>query len=238
MFDPAVLLELQQLDTAIDQLAYRRSHGDPVTRVATIEASLAEHAKSEQVIKAERDELSARLDALEHEAVAAQTKAEKISAALYDGSVSAIKDLEALQHELEMLKQRQRGFEDEELELMEAAEPVDAQLADSAHLGAELSADLESARLALTVFEAEIDSETDKLSIQRDPLISRIPPEVIAEYEAIRARLGQGAARLAAGGKCEGCHLALPSAEYSEIKRQPGDAVIHCPECGRILVRP
>ena len=45
------------------------------------------------------------------------------------GAVTASKDLQAMDHEVGQLAERQRGLEDEELVLMEEQEPLDTELA-------------------------------------------------------------------------------------------------------------
>ena len=64
-----------------------------------------------------------------------------------------------------------------------------------------------------------------------------VPPELLARYEALRAKLGGTGAARVVGGSCGGCHLVLPSMEVDRIKKAPPDAVITCDQCGRILVR-
>jgi predicted nucleic acid-binding Zn-ribbon protein len=53
----------------------------------------------------------------------------------------------------------------------------------------------------------------------------------------LRGRLGGiGAARLV-GSRCDGCQLTLAAAEVERVKRADPGTVVHCEECGRILVR-
>ena len=69
------------------------------------------------------------------------------------------------------------------------------------------------------------------------PLGTAATELAIAAYELTRTQMGGiGAARLL-GNRCEGCHLEIPSAELEAVRRAPEDAVVTCPECGRILVR-
>ena len=83
-----------------------------------------------------------------------------------------------------------------------------------------------------------LGAELDAATSQRDELAAGIDADLLARYERIRSAAGgQGVARLAAGGRCEGCHLTLPRAEYDTLKHAPADEVHLCPECGRILVR-
>jgi predicted nucleic acid-binding Zn-ribbon protein len=43
-------------------------------------------------------------------------------------------------------------------------------------------------------------------------------------------------ARLA-HNRCEGCHLTLASVELDRIRHLDPEELVHCQECGRILVR-
>jgi predicted nucleic acid-binding Zn-ribbon protein len=47
---------------------------------------------------------------------------------------------------------------------------------------------------------------------------------------------GIGAARLQ-GATCLGCNLGLPAVVVDRIRKLDPDEVVHCEECGRILVR-
>ncbi|NLA35420.1 MAG: hypothetical protein GX868_07000, partial [Actinobacteria bacterium] len=186
----------------------------------------------------ERAVVQAELDRLEAEAAATNDKIAKHTDTLYGGTVVAHKDLESLQAEIAMLKERVSEFEDHELEQMELLEPIDAALAERSARRDAAAAALESAEHAVTVMLAETDVEHDAVVQERAALAATVDPALLARYDDLRTRLGgQGAARLASGGRCEGCHLTLPSAEYSELKRAPADEIITCPECGRILVR-
>jgi predicted nucleic acid-binding Zn-ribbon protein len=63
-----------------------------------------------------------------------------------------------------------------------------------------------------------------------------VPAPLLAEYERLRPQYGGVAVSKLAHGTCQGCFLTLAAAELDEIKRAPADAVIHCPDCGRLLV--
>jgi len=64
-----------------------------------------------------------------------------------------------------------------------------------------------------------------------------VPGEVLANYETLRSVPGQiGIARLV-GSTCHGCHLELAAVEIDRLKKLPDDELVHCEECGCILVR-
>ena len=68
------------------------------------------------------------------------------------------------------------------------------------------------------------------------PVVLLVVLELLAEYERLRARLGGiGAARLE-HGTCMGCRMKLPATELDRIKHQSPDELVHCDQCGRILV--
>ncbi|HMC51585.1 MAG TPA: C4-type zinc ribbon domain-containing protein, partial [Acidimicrobiales bacterium] len=85
--------------------------------------------------------------------------------------------------------------------------------------------------------EASIDAEVATEREARAALAAALPADLSAQYDRLRGRLGGiGAARLA-NGACTGCHLTLSAIELDRMRRAPPDAVLHCEQCGRILVR-
>ncbi len=124
------------------------------------------------------------------------------------------------------------------LELMERQEePQEAQATLDAEL-ARRGESLDTARQRLTVAEAEVDVAIAAVTSERDALAEAVPAVLLDEYRRLRASLGGiGAARLEVGGRCGGCQLLLSAVERDRIKGSPADAVIHCEECGRLLVR-
>ena len=98
-------------------------------------------------------------------------------------------------------------------------------------LGRRLQAAIADAESAI---DAELASEVE----QRAAPAARVDPDLLAEYERLRARLGGiGVAKLE-HGTCMGCRMKLPATELDRLKHQPPDALVHCDQCGRILVRP
>jgi uncharacterized protein len=52
----------------------------------------------------------------------------------------------------------------------------------------------------------------------------------------LRHDLGGIAVARLVGTNCGGCHLTLSAVELDRIRHEPGDAVVICEECGRLLV--
>ena len=233
-----LLLDLQGLDTRVDQLRHRLEHdgvhaalSDAERRVVDLEAARGE-------AEGRREEIRRTQKRFEDESASCGEKIEKENAKLYGGAVTAPKELEALQTEIRLLTARQNDLDDHVIEQMELAEPVDAELTELDGRLAEARAATEHARGDVTVMQAEVGADLDDTLAKRDELATTLDATLLAHYEKLRSQLGgQGAAKLAPGGRCEGCHLTLPSAEYDAVKRAPEGEVLLCPECGRILVR-
>jgi predicted nucleic acid-binding Zn-ribbon protein len=231
------LLDVQTLDTHADQLRHRR---ETLPERAALDEALARRTQAAQqaeVVRGRLHDLRSRQKALEDDAALVEDKAAEVERKLYDGSVQAHKELEAFQADHRMLKARQSELEDGAIELMEAAEPVEAEL--DALDAAVAEQDREAERLtgAIAGAESTIDAEVDDLAARRQQAAAALPDAVMEAYEQLRRGLGGvGAARLT-GARCEGCHLEIPSAELEAVRRAPEDAVVTCPECGRLLVR-
>lgn len=232
------LLELQDVDTRIAQLTHRRDQHP--ARAALSEAIATRDRLDAEAVElfAQRDEIRQAQQRFEDEAALTDEKIAKVSDTLYGGAVTSPKELESLQHELAMLKERRGSFDESALEQMELAEPLDAAAAELDERRSAAVDDVAAKETELTIALAELGAELDAATSQRDELAAGIDADLLARYERIRSAAGgQGVARLAAGGRCEGCHLTLPRAEYDTLKHAPADEVHLCPECGRILVR-
>jgi predicted nucleic acid-binding Zn-ribbon protein len=232
-----ILLEVQERDTTLDQLAHRRATLPARAELAAVEGHLADLADRRGRAEADRRALSERQGRLESDIAAVARRIHDVEGRMYSGEVSASRELMAMSEEVESLNRRRRELEEMAFEAMAAGEPVDAQLA---RLAAERTAAETDAERLLGVIreaEAEIDAEAAAETEARTALAAKLPEELTQRYERLRVRLGGiGAARLE-HGSCGGCHLALPAVELDHIRRASPEAVITCEQCGRILVR-
>lgn len=231
------LIEVQQLDMTADQLRHQLDTLPQLASLTSAESARAATAARAEEARSRLHELRREQKALEDEASLVEEKAGGIDRKLYDGSVVAHKELEAFQADHRSLKARQTELEDHAIEVMEAAEPVEAEVAE---LDAELADhDRRIALLSaeLATIRADLDEHLARVTEERSAAAAGLSADVRDTYEATRARMGGiGAARLV-GNRCEGCHLEIPSAQLEQVRHAPEDAIVSCPECGRILVR-
>jgi uncharacterized protein len=231
------LLDLQANDTHADQLRHRRETLPERARLvelgqrrAAIEASVIEPRTT-------RDDLAREQKRIEDEIATVEDKVTHVDQQLYGGGVTSPKEAQALQADLELLKRRQSQLEDQVLELMEQIEPLDVELADSEAALAAVATETAEAEASLAAGEAEVDAELAAVAAARADLVAQVPAELVTEYEHLRPSMGGVAVAKLVGPTCQGCHLTLASAEVDEIRRRPADAIVHCPDCGRLLVR-
>jgi len=233
------LIAVQAHDTTIDQLRHKSAALPARAEVAAIEAQLVELEGKATDVGAQLHAIDRRQKAAEDEVASLDAKITELDKKLYGGTVSAIKELQALQADIDSLQRRKREVEDVELAAMEEREPFDAELG---VIDAERSRlDGVAGQLRTAIAEVEIEIEgaiADEVGV-RDEARALVPPVLLDEYDRLRDKLGGvAAARLEPGGRCGGCHLSLPAQEVARIKRElPIDALIHCEQCGRILVR-
>lgn len=231
------LLAVQEHDTRTDQLRHRRANLPERAQLAGVERTRAA-AESELVAMDERRNVLVREQKrLEDDIASTEERITAADRALYSGTVAAPRELQALQDEISSLKRRVTKLEDDELEVMEQLEPVEADYARLSAAVFEADADAERLRAAVTANEAEIDVELDRAAAARAEAAAGVADDLLAEYERLRGRAqGVAVARLVAG-VCGGCHIRLPAVELDRIKKQPVDDLVRCEECGRLLVR-
>lgn len=230
------LLTVQGLDLAIDQLRHRRVHLPERGELKALEGEATTVAAELKAAIAARDEVSAREAALEQDIATAEQRIAQIDKRMYSGEVSASKDLQAMATEIEHLKARVSELEDAALASLDEREPLDAAVValearagGMVELGHRLHAAIAEAEAAI---DAELASEVE----QRAVAAGRVDPDLLAEYERLRGRLGGiGVAKLE-HGTCMGCRMKLPATELDRLKHQAPGALVHCDQCGRILV--
>lgn len=239
MTDPLEqLLAVQAQDTLATQLRTRRQSLPERAEAAEVAAARTDVGNRLGALDGERHRLDREQARIEDEIASLRAKADHAEKAMYGGSVTNPRELQALQDEAASLARRIGELEDQELEVLVEREPIDAAAEAAAAEREALEARATEVGMRLTAAEAEIDVELDSVAAARDAAAAAVPADLLAEYEELRrANGGIGVARLEHGTTCGGCRIQLSAVERDRIKGLPADARIHCEECGRLLVR-
>lgn len=228
------LLELQAEDTAIKRLQDRRASLPEAARLEEVTGILAELEADLEIARKQRDEIGREQDRLEGEIEMLAQKVEREENRLFAGVVSNPKELEALRTEVEMLKRKRAGLEDELLEVMVQKDQADSALSSLESERSEAARESEELTATVGRLTGEIDRELNEHQSRRDGLSADLPEELVALYEQLRdSKGGVGAAELQ-GGTCQGCHTTLPSREVERLRAERG--LQRCDNCRRILV--
>jgi predicted nucleic acid-binding Zn-ribbon protein len=231
------LAALQDRDNEIARLRHRRSHLEERAALARVEADMAARAQRLDAARGRQREVVATQSEREQTLASTEARIAEIDKRMYSGTVSASRELQAMADEVAHLKGRVSELEEQVLEVMEAREPIDAEVAGIEGEQQAAADEVDRLRAAAVSAEAEIDAELAAEGAARADAQASVPAGLVKEYDQLRAKLdGVGAARLV-GNQCTGCHLTLPATEVDRIHHLPDDEVVYCDNCGRILIR-
>jgi predicted nucleic acid-binding Zn-ribbon protein len=150
---------------------------------------------------------------------------------LMSGRIRNPTELMQVSDEVERMKARFAEEEEVELRLMEEAEAADEEL----H---EATANLEVARRRAAAEEPSLRQQLDALradlvsvEAERDQVWSQVPPAAKTAYT--RMRMHPAVAEVD-HNQCLACHVTVTSSGMQALRK--GDEIVHCENCGRILV--
>jgi uncharacterized protein len=231
------LLVIQGHDTRADQLAHRVETLPARSQLAAATEQIAAVDRELAAVDERRGELARSQQRLEDEIASLTERANQAEKQLYSGAVSNPRELQALQDDVASIRRRIGQLEDDELEIMELAEPVDAERVELAAERERLDAEGRRLTDELAAAEAEIGAELAAVRRERDAAAAEVPDDLWPEYDTLRGQLGGVAIARLVGSTCQGCHLALSAVEVDRIRKLGLDEPVHCEECGRLLVR-
>jgi predicted nucleic acid-binding Zn-ribbon protein len=235
--DQQRLLDVQALDTRIDQLAHRRETLPEHAALAEVETTVS--TLRDQIVGAETEasDVARELNKAEGDVEQVRTRAARDQQRLDAGQVNSPKELEGLSHEIATLAKRQSDLEDIVLDVMERLESLQSLQSELTRQKAAAEAKVAELTASRATKTGEIDNETETLRAQRDTQAGSVDADLVLLYEKIRAQsAGVGAAELRQR-RCTGCRLELNTVEINDLRTADDDEVMRCEECRRILIR-
>ncbi len=238
--DPAAqlrLLDLQALDSQVDQLRHARANPPQAARIKELLGQRADvdgRLRDQRIVVDDLAAAQAKADADVEQVKARRTRDRD---RMDSGAIADPKALERMQHELESLERRIATLEDEELEVMEQLEEAQSALAELSAAVEALDVQLAELTTARDEKAGELDAEIIAVGSRRDPIVADIPADLLALYDKLRVSKGGVAVGALRARQCGGCQLALDPSELAEIRATPAETVVRHEECQRILVR-
>jgi len=147
--------------------------------------------------------------------------------------IKNIKELQALQREIDLMRQANGELEDELIKIMQQMDGIKAQMQTKQAESAALHEEWEKQQQALGTQITGIDQAVTEAATRRQSIAAQITGDLISRYELIFSRRGGTAVVEVSGGICQGCYMNIPPQLGNEISRS--DKVHLCPSCQRIL---
>ena len=147
--------------------------------------------------------------------------------------IKNIKELQALQREIEQMRQSNGELEEELIKIMQEMDGIKAQIQTKE---AEMAAMEEDWRIKQQELESQItgiDQAVTEAATRRQSIAAQITGDLISRYELIFSRRGGTAVVEVTSGICLGCYMNIPPQLSNEIIRS--EKVYLCPSCQRIL---
>lgn len=219
--------ELRRLQKRLDDLPEQQQ-----LDAAREEYTRVEEARADRTLDRDQAQAVATREDREVDQLRARLEAEQQR--MYGGGITNPKELGSLKAEIESVERRIAEHEDAELEAMERAEDIDAEIADLDRQLAtlrdrvdELVVQRDEAARTISVEIAELEVRAQH---QREPL----PPELLARYDDARGRFGGRAIGHLEQDRCSACGISLSYADVNELVEGPPLAT--CPACQRLMV--
>lgn len=175
---------------------------------------------------------AARVRESDHEREAHRSRLRTREKELMSGRIRSPSELLQMSEEVKHMKERFAEEEDAELKLMEDADAADEAVREATN-------QLEQARKQSASEEPEIRSELEtwttelaEVEAERDAIWEQAPPAAQAAYSRMRMR---PAVAQVVNNQCSACHVTVTSSGMQLLRK--GDELVHCENCGRILVR-
>lgn len=147
--------------------------------------------------------------------------------------IKNIKELQALQREIDLMRQANGELEEELIKIMQQMDGIKAQMQTKEAELAALHEEWEMQQQALGAQITGIDRAVTEAANRRQSIAAQITGDLISRYELIFSRRGGTAVVEVSGGICQGCYMNIPPQLSNEIIRS--DKVHLCPSCQRIL---
>lgn len=232
--DQAHLLELQAIDTRLQQLDHRAKTLPEIAVLAGLssdaDALRRELASSNGALEDARRELGR----IESDVGVVEARIKRDTERL-QGS-SSVKDVAGFESELAGLRRRQLDLEEIELGVMERVEGLEAAAAELTGRHDKLAVKIAAAAAEKDAVLEALTSERAHAAANRSTIAGKLPEELLALYERQRARYGFGASLLR-GGVSSASGVKLNENDMAAIRSADPDEVLLCPDSSAILVR-
>lgn len=195
-----------------------------------LEEKLAGATKQFEGVKLKSKEIEVERKKLEIEAQAKRDQIAKLQVQKFQTRKN--EEFRAFNNEIERFEGEVRQIEDKELELMEAAEELKPQIAESDRAAQAAKEQVEKQLADLQTKHETLEQQIKELEGEREGLTTGLDEDLLHVYTRMFATKGEAVVALE-HEVCTGCHMKVTASTNAQAKA--GREIVHCEQCGRIL---
>lgn len=227
------LYQLQQLEAAASALNAERINSDEYRQLRSLRASFEVVKQKLAQVNATIAKLEKQIEALGKRKTDFEERIDKEKQAMYDGSVTNARELDACKTQLESLQtkadQAQRDKNEQQSQLIKKQEEAGK----LRHILTDKQVEFSRIRDIYQVKQEERDGRRRQLEEEKVALTEQIDTDALAWFNVQRERFaGTPVAFLNRQRICSGCHTMVPQSTY---KRVASGISTLCENCGRTL---
>jgi predicted nucleic acid-binding Zn-ribbon protein len=228
------LLDLQALDTKLQQLAHRAKNLPELAVLAQLNAQAEETRATLRTENGTAEDSRLELSRIEADVAVVEARIKRDTDRL--DSATSVKDVAGLEQELTALRKRRDDLEEIELNVMETVEEREQAVAATRTVLDDLEARITAQEQERDAALAGIGSERGHAEANRSTIAGKLPDELLALYERQRDRYGFGASLLQ-GGVSLASGVTLKATDRGVFRSADPEDVLICPDSQAILVR-
>jgi uncharacterized protein len=142
-------------------------------------------------------------------------------------------EFSAIGREIERYQNEINALEDQELELMEQADVLKAQIAAEEKETAATKDSIAKQIGNLETKQATLTGRLEELKREREELAARVDEELLDRFNRLFASKGDAAIVGLEHDVCTGCHMKITA--QTAVRVRGGKEIVSCEQCGRIL---
>jgi uncharacterized protein len=223
------LLVLQDRDQRIRQIQ-SEIKTLPLQR-KNLEAQLAATAASLESLKHRVKQLEVDRKKLELDVGTRQSSISRLKTQQYETRKND--EFQAMGHEIERYEKEIVQLEDQELELMEQADKLRADVSAQEKTASAARDSIYRQLGNLDEKGKTLQRQLEELTAERATLAGGIDEEVMEHYQRLFASKGDAAVVAVEHGVCTGCHMKVTT--QTAVRARSGNEIVSCEQCGRIL---
>ena len=218
---------------------------DRAQKIRQVEAELKSLPQERKSLDAQVAAASASLEATKDKArhIEVEKKRLELDVGTRSESIARLKtqqyetrkndEFSAMGREIERYQNEISALEDQELELMEQADVLKAQIAVEDKQAAAAKESIARQVTNLDSKEATLTTRLEDLKKEREDLAAKVDEDLLDRFNRLFASKGDAAVVALEHEFCTGCHMKVTTATSVRVKG--GLEIVSCEQCGRIL---